>query len=47
MIIWFVFMLFHCFGRRAPTSEMGTVAAVAGAAELVLVDILITMRLIS
>lgn len=35
MIIWFVFMLFYCFGRREPTSDMGSVAAIGGMVELI------------
>jgi len=47
MIIWFVFMLFYCFGRREPTSEMGMVAVVFGGGAELIVDVSVVLSLIS
>lgn len=46
MIIWFVFMVFYCFGTRRPTANMGTVAAIAGAGELCMIDVIMFLKMV-
>ena len=39
MIIWFMFMVFYCFGKRKPTENMATLAAISGVAEIMMIEV--------
>lgn len=40
MLIWFIFCVFHCFGKRKPSEGMYTFAGIFGVIEFFCVDIL-------